>query len=198
MSTSERIRQFQGFKRDDPFTIHTKKHKHCSPLAYFAKDILGQILLSTGAACFLHADLQVLPLAYTIMISERGFQRNRKSKGILVVVLSNRDTKHSYHKKKIVNYMWWQILAKLIVIITSLYINTYIKSLCATSKTNTMLYSNYILKKKRLTLQKYLLVSTRNSKNSSIFSENLHSVDLILITSSHLNVKSRLRNRALT
>ena len=198
MSTSQRIRQFQGFKRDAPFAIHTKKHKHCSPLAYLPKTSWAKF----SSAQVLHAScMQIFKsclLPITIMISERGFQRNRKSKGILVVVLSNRDTKHSYRKKKIVNYMWWQILAKLIVIITSLYINIYIKSLCATSKTNTMLYSNYILKKKRLTLQKYLLVSTRNSKNSSIFSENLHSVDLILITSSHLNVKSRLRNRALT
>ena len=128
MSTSERIRQFQGFKRDAPFTIHTEKHKHCSLLAYFAEEVLGRIFLSMGATCCLYVDLQVLPLAYTIMISERGFWKNRKSQGLLVVVLSNHDTKRSYHKKKVVNYMWWQSLAKLIVIITSQYILIHISN----------------------------------------------------------------------
>lgn len=197
MSTSERITQFLGFKRDAPFTIHTEKHKHCSPLAYFAEEVLGQIFLRTGATCFLHEDLQVLPLAYTIMISERGFWRNRKSQGLLVVVLSNHDTKRSYHKKKIINYMQWQSFAKLTVIITSQYILIHISNHYVLHLELIQCYIEIILKKK-LTLQKYLLVSTRNSKNSSIFSENLHSVDLTLITSSHLNVKSRLRHCAVT
>lgn len=119
---------------------------------------------------------------YTIMISERGFWRNRKSQGLLVVVLSNHMILNILiTRKKIVNYMRWQSFAKLTVIITSQYILLhYIKSLCATSKTNTMLYSNYIYIKK-INTTKIPSGQYQKCKNSSIFSENLHSVDITLL-----------------